>query len=97
MAYVFTQKMYQKIKDEYMYLLDEETDKKINSLIIILNRTEIQQLIGYAEELLKNPSTSEHYHLSSEDYKKEITICAYDLQNIDRFHPRIKKLIIDDE
>lgn len=70
-----------------MYILDDESDKKLK----------MQQLAGYAKGLLKEISTSNHYHLSSEDYQKEITICLYDSVNISNFHPSIQKLIRDDE
>lgn len=57
----------------------------------------MRQLLGYAKQLLENPQTSEHYHLSSEDYQKEITLCMYESEKIEQYTPRIQKLIKDDE
>ncbi len=80
-----------------MYILDEEANKKINLITIILNKKEMKQLLGYAKKLLDAPQSSEHYHLSSDDYQKEITICLFDSGNLEQFNPRIQKLIKDDE
>ena len=90
--------MYHTIKNCYfMHILDDESNKKLDCITIILSRSEIQQLLGYAKQLLEKPSSSEHYHLSSEDYQKEITICMYESGKIEQFNPRIQKLIKDDE
>ncbi len=86
-----------KISIIYMYILDDESNKKLNCITIILTKSEIQQMLGYAKQLLENFPSSDHYHLSSEDYQKEITICMYDPKNIGNFNPRIQKLIREDE
>lgn len=80
-----------------MYILDDETNKKLNCVTIILKKNEVQQLLGYAKQLLEKPTNSEHYHLSNDDYQKEITICMYTPENINSFNPRIQKLIQNDE
>lgn len=78
-----------------MFILDEDSDKSVNCITVLLNKNEVQQLLGYAKRLLENPSASEHYHLSNEDYQKEITLCMYDREEIDRLHPRMKKLVVE--
>ena len=80
-----------------MYIIDEDANKKIDSVIIILNKNEIQQLLGYAKQLLEEVPSSDHYHLSSDDYKKEITICMYNSESINQLHPEIQKLINENE
>ncbi|MFT4552842.1 MAG: hypothetical protein ACI9S8_001474 [Chlamydiales bacterium] len=79
-----------------MRILDEDNDKKIDNVSIFLTRDEALQMIGYLEDLVGNPG-NHHAHLSSEDYQKEITLCVYGQQNIESFHPRAKKLIIEDK
>ncbi|MBX7067642.1 MAG: hypothetical protein K1X28_10470 [Parachlamydiales bacterium] len=79
-----------------MRIIDEDSDTKLDSIAIFLTRNELKQLIGYAKQLLENPSL-DHHHLSSEDYKKEITICIYDPKNIKMFDERSQKLISEDE
>lgn len=76
-----------------MYILDDESDKKLNCVTIILNKNEMHQLMGYAKQLLEKPLSSNHYHLSSNDYQKEITICIYDPEQINQLSTRIQKLI----
>jgi len=39
----------------------------------------------------------QHVHLSNEDYQKEITVCIYDENNLEDFHPRVIKLIKEDK
>lgn len=80
-----------------MYILDDESNKNLSCITIILTKSEIQEMLGYAKQLLENPPPSDHYHLSSEDYQKEITFCIYNPENISNFNPIIQKLIKDDE
>jgi hypothetical protein len=79
-----------------MRILDDKTNKAINSVSIFLTEIEAKYLIGYLEQLVYE-KRGDHSHLSSEDYKKEITICLYSLETLDKFHPRIQKLIMQDE
>ena len=79
-----------------MRILDDKADKSINSVSIFLTETEAIYLIGYLEQLVFE-KRGDHSHLSSEDYQKEITICLYSPENVDNFHPRIKRLIAHDE
>lgn len=80
-----------------MYILDEESNKSLENITLILTKSEIQQLIGYGKQLIENSPSSEHYHLSNENYQKEITICLYDPENISALHPRIQELIKEDK
>lgn len=79
-----------------MRILDDESDKKLDNVSIFLTREELKQLIGYAEGLL-NKDSSDHYHLSSDDYQKEITLSIYNPESTEKFNPRIIKLIKNDE
>lgn len=80
-----------------MYILDDESNKKLSWITIILTKKEIEEMLGYAEQLLENPAPSDHYHMSSDDYQKEITFCLYDPEKIGNFNARVQKLIKDDE
>lgn len=79
-----------------MHILDDKSDKKLNTVSLFLTRTEALHLIGYLEQLIDN-TESDHSHLMSEDHKNEMTICLYGPSNMDRFSPRIQKLIRYDE
>jgi len=79
-----------------MRILDDESNKKVESVSILLTRKEAIQMNSYLDEVIANPEL-QHFHLSSEDYQKEITISIYDPEDLEKFHPRFKRLIIQDE
>ena len=79
-----------------MRILDDESDKKLDSVSIFLTKEEAIQLRGYLTQLLDN-SKLQHSHLSSADCQKEITICLYDEKHLENFHSRSIKLIQKDE
>ena len=79
-----------------MRILNDELDKKLDNVSVFLTKVEILQLRGYLNQLLDNPKL-QHVHLSSEDYQKEITICIYDENDLEGFHPRAIKLIKEDK
>jgi hypothetical protein len=79
-----------------MRILDDKSDKKLNTVSLFLIEDEALHLIGYLEQFVENKG-SDHSHLISEDYQKEITLFVYDPENISDFHPRIQKLIRDVE
>ena len=79
-----------------MRILDDESDKKLDSVQIFLTQEEAMQLKTYLVNLIENPKLH-HSHLSSCDYKKEITICLYDEKNLKPFNQRALKLIKEDK
>ena len=79
-----------------MRILEDQSNRKLNDITILLTKNELLEFIGCAQQLLEKPS-ADHHHLSSEDHLKEITFCIYDPANAGNFNPRIQKLIRDDE
>jgi hypothetical protein len=80
-----------------MRLLDEGSDKSINRVTVYLTKSEAAELYIDLKKIIDAPKNN-HAHVSSEDYKKEITICIYDENMIDEgFNDRSKKLIKYDE
>ncbi|MBP7074896.1 MAG: hypothetical protein KBA81_05870 [Rhabdochlamydiaceae bacterium] len=79
-----------------MRILNDESNEKLDNVSIFLTREEAIQFRGYLNQLLENPKLH-HSHLSSSDYKKEITICIYEEDNITSFNERSRKLILNDE
>ena len=67
-----------------MRILDDESDKKLDNVTLFLTKEEVVQLQSYLNQLLENPKF-QHFHLSSVDYQKEITICLYDEKNLENF------------
>ena len=81
-----------------MRILDEDSDKRLDNVLLVLTVAEARQLKAYLHQLIDvQSSTCDHFHVSSDDYQKEITICLYSPENVDNFHPRIKRLIAHDE
>jgi hypothetical protein len=78
-----------------MRILDEQSDRKLDTVTLFLTREEALQLRSDLDHLLAKPKLN-HTHLSSEDYKKEITVCIYDEKDLVGFHPRSTKLIKED-
>ena len=79
-----------------MRILDEETDKSVNSIIVYFTKSEALEMRDSLAQLLADPA-GRHEHVSSSDYTKEVTICIYDPNELDeRFHERSKKLILED-
>jgi hypothetical protein len=79
-----------------MRILNLNTDAKVDNTILYLTKSEAQELIGYLENLLANPSNANHHHLSADDYTKELTVCVYDTADLSGFDDRSKKLIAND-
>jgi hypothetical protein len=76
-----------------MRLLDEGSDKSINKVTIYLTKSEAEELYSDLKRIIDAPKNN-HAHVSSEDYKKEITICIYGGNVIDEsLNERSKKLI----
>ena len=80
-----------------MRLLDEGSDKSINRVTVYLTKSEADELYNDLKRIIDTPKNN-HAHVSSDDYKKEITICLYDENMLDEgFNDRSKKLIKYDE
>jgi hypothetical protein len=81
-----------------MRIFDDKFDAKMNTVSLFLTKNEALHLIGYLEQFLAKPKDKGlHFHLSSEDYQKEITVCIYDPESVSALDPRSQKLILDDE
>ena len=79
-----------------MRILDLNADKALESVILYLTHAEAQELKDTLDDLLKNPLNN-HSHVSDEQYQKELTICVYDVKNLEGFNARSKNLILHDE
>jgi hypothetical protein len=79
-----------------MRLLDGKTDRALARLTVYLTREEAEELRDSLSALLAT-SGVRHEHVSSSDYKKELTVCLYNEANLDGFNERSKTLIRNDE
>ena len=80
-----------------MRILNEDTDSKIDNLILLLSYEEATELRDALNNLLtRNDERCMHEHINSSDYSKEITVALYDLNYLNEFSARLKKLIRED-
>ena len=78
-----------------MILYDETASKEIDNITVLLEKSEVIQLISYLNDLLHCSTMDEHYHLNNDDYSKEVTIALYEKNgNLDHFAEKYRKLII---
>ena len=87
--------IFKELKEKCMRLLDSDSDKSLDRVVIYLTKLEAKELIDSLESLLDSP-LGNHNHISSNDYKKEVTVCIYDEKFLEDFSERSKKLILED-
>ncbi|MCH1430188.1 MAG: hypothetical protein L7U87_05430, partial [Chlamydiales bacterium] len=71
-----------------MRILDDDSDRKLDTISIFLTKTEAEQMIGYLSDLIEDLEGSTfppHSHFSSEDYQKEITLSVYNPEGLKGF------------
>lgn len=59
-----------------MRIIDYNRPAPLDAVTILLDETEVSQLISHLEHLLEDPA--DHIHLTSEDFQTEITIARFD-------------------
>ncbi len=80
-----------------MRIFDDESNKKLDRVTLFLTEYEAVQLESYLKQFLtKSKDRGLHFHLSSEDYQEEITVCIYNPEDISGLDERAQKLIRDD-
>ncbi len=79
-----------------MRILDEISDKSLENVILYLTQLEALELRDSLNDLLKKPLNN-HSHISSDDFQKEVTVCIYDVENLNGFNARSIDLIINDK
>ena len=79
-----------------MRLLNQDDDKPLHRVLVFLTKTEALELRDSIDVLLED-SAGRHEHISSEDYRKEITVCIYDPINLESFDNRSRTLTVNDE
>ena len=77
-----------------MRILDEDENKSLNRVTIYLTLAEAQELRDSLESLVNSP-IGRHEHIPNEDFSKELTVCIYDLNNIEQFNEQSKKILQD--
>ena len=77
-----------------MRILNQNTSLPLNSITLYLTSAEAQQAIGYLEQMLAEPN-QHHFHLNDDEYQREVTLTAYQADDLSQLDERSRKLIIE--
>ena len=80
-----------------MRLLDQTGDSALKSIIVYLTRAEAEELRDSVNDLLEHSNYAAHHHIYCKDFKRELTICIYNEDDLAGFDERSKRLIANDE
>lgn len=76
-----------------MHILDNDTDKSIDQVTLYLTPSEAGELRDKLAAILKSHQ-NDHAHINDTAFTKEITICTYDLEHLDHFDERSRRLLL---
>lgn len=74
-----------------MRILDEENNKIIDSILLMLTPSEMEEMAGKIRNI--NPETGDHVHINDMDYIRQITILVYTPHNLEFFDEKVRKAI----
>lgn len=80
-----------------MRILDQDKDKKINDVLLLLTCSEASELKDELERLLASSQKDDHGHVNDIEFEREISIAIYNENNIEGFDDRIKRLLTEDK
>ena len=80
-----------------MRILNQDDNKAVNNVLILLTMEEAAELKDDLERLLSKKITNDHSLINDLEYEHELSISLYDENNIEGFDDRTKKLILQDE
>lgn len=78
-----------------MRILDADNNKAINNLNLYLTMEEAKEMLGDLENLINNYGKNEHTHINDAEYEREIRLVLYNMNNLNSFDERSKKLILE--
>jgi hypothetical protein len=80
-----------------MRILDQNNDKSLDNILLLLTIDEAKELRDDLVRLLMQKTDNDHGHINDISYSKEITVSLYEQNKIKGFNDRIRKLIVDDK
>ncbi|MCK5228879.1 MAG: hypothetical protein KAR13_01355 [Desulfobulbaceae bacterium] len=75
-----------------MRIYDSDNDKTIDNVTLYLTVDEAKELYDDLAGLIERPAGN-HAHINSSDYQIEITMCIYDVENLDLFDEKTKTVL----
>lgn len=76
-----------------MRIFDEDNDKVLGKVMLLLTEHEARELMDDLAFLLAN--RNEHAHVTDWTGEREITVAIYDERHIEHFSERIRQVIKD--
>jgi len=73
--------------------LNDADGKALDNVLLFLTVEEAKELRHDLDDLLKKKPSTGHAHIPDADYKRELTICVYDANDLDGLDERSRKLI----
>ena len=82
-----------------MRIYNEDTNKKVNKVILYLTPDEAQELKDSLELIIDNNKKHHHEHIPDreDNFRREITVCIYRKDDLSGFDERSRRLILNDE
>lgn len=81
-----------------MRILNQDIDKSLKKILIILTPSEAAELRDDLEELLQENKKNQHIHINDMEYTHEISIAIYrNGESLNQFDERTQNLITMDE
>lgn len=77
-------------------MLDEAAGTPLSHITLYLTRSDALELRDSLEAVLSGP-IDRHEHVPSADNLKEITVCLYDMDRLEHFDERSRRLIREDQ
>ncbi|KJR97696.1 MAG: hypothetical protein VR68_12315 [Peptococcaceae bacterium BRH_c4a] len=79
-----------------MRILNQDNDKAIKNVLILLTQEEAAELKDDLERMLQGNIFHEHTHINDMGIEHELTVAIYDSLKIECLNERIKKLVLED-
>lgn len=80
-----------------MRILDQDSDKAIRRMLVLLTPTEAAELKNDLDRILQGHLALEHAHIDDQTFEHEITVAVYTNEVMSSFDERTKLLIERDE
>lgn len=80
-----------------MRILDEDTDKALKNIFVLLTQAEASELRDVLNGLILSKLDADHSHINDIEYNREITIALYEDDAPNTYNKRVKKLILKGE
>ncbi len=79
-----------------MRILDQESDRAIKNILLLLTPSEASELKDELERMLSKKNWGDHSHICDFNYEHEVTIAIYREGKDDSFNSRINRLLKED-